>query len=199
MNSRPGLPVASVSDSTSDDFSAIIRDRVTNFTFAESTRPTVQPIESSIPSTSPQAAMRTASEFADNGCPSTPGFGGTPPYLAGREQEQHVISRSVSRLASRVPTPSGLVIYGPRGYGKTVLLNWAVRLARQRGIKAISLSAVTSETEEGLTRKLTPDSVWTGIFRAVSWRGANPSVESLQARTVHEGLANWSEENRRSC
>ena len=130
----------------------------------------------------------TAREFTDNDCPFTPGFGDAPPFLAGREREQRVISRIVSHLAGNAARPSGLVIYGPRGNGKTVLLDWTARLARKHGIKAIDLSAISSETEEALTRRLGTESWWTSFVRAVSWRGANRSLESLRANTVHEGL-----------
>ncbi len=127
-------------------------------------------------------------EFTDNDCPFTPGFGGTPPFLAGREREQLAISRIVAHLAGNAARPSGLVIYGPRGNGKTVLLDWTARLARDHGIKAIDFSAISSETEEALTRRLGTESWWTRAGRAVSWRGANRSLASLQANTVHQGL-----------
>ena len=130
----------------------------------------------------------TAQEFTDNDCPFTPGFGDAPPLLAGREREQQVLSRIVSRLAGNAARPSGLVIYGPRGNGKTALLDWTARLARDHGIKTIDLSAISSETEEALTRRLGTESWWTRVVRAVSWRGANLSLESLRANTVREGL-----------
>ena len=133
--------------------------------------------------------MRNAREFADNDCPFTPGFGGTPPYLAGREREQQVISRAISRLKSRAPAaPSGLVICSPLGTGKTVLLNWIGRLARKHGIEAIELSATSGKTGEALTQETASGSWWTRLFRAVSGRRANLSLESLQANTVHERL-----------
>ena len=132
--------------------------------------------------------MNKVQEFTGNDCPFTPGFGGTPPLLAGREREQRVISRIVSRLAGNAARPPGLVIYGPRGNGKTVLLDWTARLALNHGIKAIDLPAISGETEEALIRRLATESWWTRVFRAVSWRGANLSLESLQANTVHEGL-----------
>ena len=138
--------------------------------------------------TSWKAEMNRVPEFGDNDCPFTPGFGDTPPFLAGREREQRVISRIVSRLAGNAARPSGLVIYGPRGNGKTVLLDWTARLVREHGIKAIDLSAISGETEEALTRRLATDSWWTRVFRAVSWRGANLSLEGFRANTVHEGL-----------
>ena len=138
--------------------------------------------------TSWKAEMNRVPEFGDNDCPFTPGFGDTPPFLAGREREQRVISRIVSRLAGNAARPSGLVIYGPRGNGKTVLLDWTARLVREHGIKAIDLSAISGEAEEALTRRLATDSWWARGFRAVPWRGANRSLESLRASTVHEGL-----------
>ena len=133
--------------------------------------------------------MRKAQEFADNDCPFTPGFGGTPPYLAGREREQRVISQAILRLKSRArAASSGLVIQAPRGNGKTVLLNWTARLARNHGIKAINLAAISSETEEALTRRLVTESWATRVFRSVSWRRAHLGLEGLRANTVHEGL-----------
>ena len=111
-----------------------------------------------------------------------------PPYLAGREREQRVISRIVSRLKSRVPASAGLVIYGPRGNGKTVLLNWTAQQAREHGIKAVKLSAISSDTEEALTRRMATGPWWTRVFRVVSGQGANLSREGIPARTVHDSL-----------
>jgi len=48
----------------------------------------------------------------------------TPPYLAGREAEQSVFGNVLNKvLAGRSPD-ADIVMYGPRGVGKTVLLNW---------------------------------------------------------------------------
>ena len=113
--------------------------------------------------------MKKAPAFTYNDCPFTPGFGGTHPFLAGREREQRVISGLVSSLAGSVARPSGQVIYGPRGNGKTVLLDWTARLPRDHGIKAIDVSAISSESEEALTRRLATESWWTRVFGAVSW------------------------------
>ena len=145
-------------------------------------------VESAIVGTSQQAEMRKATEFADRDCPFTPGFGDTPPYLAGREREQRLISRVISRLKSRAPASSAILIYGPRGNGKTVLLNWTARLARKHGIKAVDLSAISGETGESLTRRLATDSWWAVALRAVSRQRPKLSLESLRANTVHESL-----------
>lgn len=56
--------------------------------------------------------------------PFEPGPGRLPPYLAGREAEQRALAGFVARLRERRPPPSDLILYGPRGNGKTVLLKW---------------------------------------------------------------------------
>ena len=56
--------------------------------------------------------------------PFTPGSGLRPPYLAGREREQAVIRENLARMSNGMSPPADMVMYGPRGMGKTVLLNW---------------------------------------------------------------------------
>ena len=56
--------------------------------------------------------------------PFRPGYGNQPPLLAGREREQRLLGARISGLFKDGDT-RGLVIYGPRGMGKTVLLGWA--------------------------------------------------------------------------
>jgi len=55
--------------------------------------------------------------------PFTPGSGRMPPYIAGREHEQAVISDFIGEL-SRSQAPQAIIMVGPRGCGKTVLNNW---------------------------------------------------------------------------
>ena len=59
--------------------------------------------------------------------PFRPGHGGLPPYLAGREPEQTLFRRVMNDLRGGVPVPRSLVLYGPRGNGKTALLRWVKR------------------------------------------------------------------------
>lgn len=56
--------------------------------------------------------------------PFRPGFGGSPPYLAGREDEQEALRRYGSAVADGVAPGTAVILYGPRGNGKTVLLRW---------------------------------------------------------------------------
>ena len=63
----------------------------------------------------------------------TPGDGATPPALAGREQEEAVLTRCLADLLGGASPPHNVALTGPRGNGKTVLLNMVqARLPRQR-------------------------------------------------------------------
>ena len=64
--------------------------------------------------------------------PFQPGSGRLPPYLAGREREQDILRGFVGRLRRLEPAPSDVILYGPRGNGKTALLGWlAAEVASQ--------------------------------------------------------------------
>ena len=65
--------------------------------------------------------------------PFTPGAGLSPPYLAGRNEEQRQIGELLS-VTQQGGTAPDLVLFGPRGTGKTVLLTWIkeqIRAQRQ--------------------------------------------------------------------
>lgn len=53
-----------------------------------------------------------------------PGDGGTPPYLAGREMEQQALLAPLARLRAEKIIGENIVVIGPRGNGKTVLMRW---------------------------------------------------------------------------
>ena len=61
--------------------------------------------------------------------PFRPGQGGAPPYLAGRAPEQALFREVMDDLRSGFPVSRLLLVYGPRGNGKTALLRWAKREA----------------------------------------------------------------------
>ena len=69
--------------------------------------------------------------------PFTPGAGKTPPFLAGREDEQRELGGYVKRLVNG-GRGEIVVMQAPRGNGKTVLLNWLKRQCRERGAHVIS-------------------------------------------------------------
>ena len=65
--------------------------------------------------------------------PFKPGPGLLPPYLAGREREQELFNTNLKDMAAG-ESVSIMVMYGPRGMGKTVLLSWLRRQCDERGI-----------------------------------------------------------------
>ena len=56
--------------------------------------------------------------------PFTPGTGQLPPYLAGRENEQGRFRQILAKISAGRSPDADIVMYGPRGMGKTVLLHW---------------------------------------------------------------------------
>ena len=52
----------------------------------------------------------------------TPGTGATPPALTGREREQGVLTQCLADLLGGTSPPHDVVLTGPRGTGKTVLI-----------------------------------------------------------------------------
>ena len=53
-----------------------------------------------------------------------PGAGRMPPHLAGRQVEQSVLRQFADVLRAGEGPPSEVVLVGPRGNGKTVLMRW---------------------------------------------------------------------------
>lgn len=56
--------------------------------------------------------------------PFVPGRGVLPPYLAGREAEKRTLKGILDYVAAGRGAPRDVVLCGPRGNGKTVLLRW---------------------------------------------------------------------------
>ena len=104
--------------------------------------------------------------------PFMPGAGSLPPYLAGRVRAQAEIEAFLAILRRGKPPPSALIFFGPRGNGKTALLNWTRLQALKRRIKVISIGTAEVRTEESLLNQLSSDTWWTGLIEAASWQGA---------------------------
>lgn len=96
----------------------------------------------------PQATRRGRGPFQ-------PGLGGLPPYLAGRESEQTTFREFVEELRQRKAVGTAVVLYGPRGNGKTALLRWMVHEIAEGNER-------TDEGEAGIeTLWLTPPQIGT--------------------------------------
>ena len=125
----------------------------------------------------------------------TPGSGATPPVLTGRAAEQNVLRRCLADLASGASPPHDVVMIGPRGNGKTVLLNWFKQLARnaEPATDVVALTPDEIPTGEALAdvlaprrglAKLLPRKVGVSTVGSVEWDTSANTPASLKARLI---------------
>ena len=120
-----------------------------------------------------------------------PGTGGLPPHLAGREHEQQICSVFLDQLRQGKAPPRELILYGPRGNGKTTLLTWLQQTAAAHPVDAINLSPAMIPTEEILVDRLLSPPWWQRwvpgevSLRGVKWQPVRPR----HARSLDEVLA----------
>lgn len=125
--------------------------------------------------------------------PFRPGTGATPPYLAGRRTEQSLLRELMGELAQGIAPGTQVVLYGPRGNGKTVLLDWLEREAASFPPLETTIVRPAEVPEVArLAELLAPTSWWTRLasgevkIAGFSWQpGAVPSptaAEILSAR-----------------
>ena len=114
-----------------------------------------------------------------------------PPFLAGRERERTFFRDLVTDLASGVPPETQVVLYGPRGNGKTVLLRWLEGETAARGeVDEVSLAPSGIGTAERLSELLLPLSWWSRLtpsevaLAGFTWRPGQdrpPPMEDILA------------------
>ena len=90
----------------------------------------------------------------DNANPFRPGAGQMPPFLAGRDTELGLAERRLRQLAGGTAPPQGILLYGPRGNGKTVLLERIAERAREMGMRAERLPPAALRDAGGLVAEL---------------------------------------------
>ena len=87
----------------------------------------------------------------------TPGAGAAPPALTGREREQGVLTQCLADLLGGNAPPHDVALMGPRGNGKTVLLNWFAGACRDAGrVDVARLSPSRIRTGQALADALLP-------------------------------------------
>ena len=92
--------------------------------------------------------------------PFLPGAGSQPPYLAGRADEQAELRQRLAWLRHDQGAPADVVLIGPRGNGKTVLLGWLARELRDgRSVNVLEWTPSHIPTLGTMTAELLPDSV----------------------------------------
>lgn len=87
--------------------------------------------------------------------PYTPGIAGSPPVLAGRDEELREIEQLTIDLAAGRRIHQETILYGPRGNGKTTLLHRVTEdLERSSKVKPVFVQAPVIRTPEQLYWKL---------------------------------------------
>ena len=122
-----------------------------------------------------------------------PGSGAVPPVLAGRESEQETLSLCLSDLLGGRAPPHDVVLVGPRGNGKTALLNWFDRRCGAVRVDTVRLAPSRVRTERALFEALLPaaglrrllPAKWgvTGLGK-VEWEASSVSAHGFADRLI---------------
>ncbi len=73
--------------------------------------------------------------------PFLPGYGVIPPVLAGRDHLKRRFKERLQDIKDKQSNATATVLMGPRGCGKTVLLEWLQREARKRDLPVVNLAS----------------------------------------------------------
>ena len=120
--------------------------------------------------------------------PFRPGAGRLPPFLAGRAEEQTLFRSRLAQLDRGEPTPSEIVLYGPRGNGKTALLVWMMNETDSvPGVDVIRMTPSEFQTRTEFAELLLPEFWWEAVrptesVRGFEWRpGANAPAPRIRS------------------
>ena len=116
-----------------------------------------------------------------------PGAGSHPPHLAGRDGEVRAMAPTEAAIEARAAPAADVILHGPRGNGKTVLLDVIGDRLEQAGARVVRATAHEELASwRALANALVPDDGWRGALRRLSERvgGAPPTRRSSPARTI---------------
>ena len=119
----------------------------------------------------------------------TPGSGATPPALTGREPEQAVLNRCLADLAGGASPPHDVVLTGPRGNGKTVLLNWFKAACEGRKLDVVALTPDEIPNRAALIAALSPRTWGSKLMPRKVGVAAVGSVEWAASAAAPDNLA----------
>lgn len=135
------------------------------------------------------SVAREGDRVAAAECPFVPGFAGLPPYLAGREPQQTELEQQLDQLSRGRAPNAPSILHGPRGNGKTTLLNWTRQQAVNRGINVLELRTSEIRSAEDFVNHFSSRSWWRAIIESISIRGAEVRSQELGATNLSEALA----------
>ena len=116
-----------------------------------------------------------------------------PPVLAGREDEQRLLSRCLADLKQGTAPPADVLLTGPRGNGKTVLLLWFAEACRKAGVAVVQIAPSRAKTRQelceallpaGRFRRLLPARGGVGALAKAEWKPSPSSEQSFMDRLV---------------
>ena len=128
-------------------------------------------------------------DLEGGGSPFQPGTGKLPPYLAGRQPEQELIRGVLSDLGKRTAPASDVILYGPRGNGKTALVEWSRREAVRFKVQVLSLQGGQLRSEEQAAASLAVEKCWLDMLRGFRLGPVGVGLGSLPPGPVSTALA----------
>lgn len=120
-----------------------------------------------------------------------PGPGRLPPHIAGRDAELDLLDRFKSSLGAGRGVGSDVILRGPRGTGKTVLLNEFGNRLRDAGVEVLAISAAEIGGLAHLIEKIAPPSWWEKYLPAL--RGGRLGTEEFHVNIDMDKLVRKSD------
>ena len=133
--------------------------------------------------------------------PFKPGDGQLPPYLAGREKEQAIIREKLNELNDGIAPSDNILMYGPRGMGKTALLGWIGKEIEKNdptdtAIRAEYVTPYDLTSPAKMWERLLPSDFWDGLkldktnlklpIVSATWKSGSPSSKLLESALMQE-------------